>query len=101
MPITVYGASDDLIEIEGDIVEEFPYRLGDNADDEGDLVAFSNGTILKIRYTNDGIWRITTVVRGAGDIDIVQAPEDDDRNYTDRATVSGAMWVVHGIGWAR
>lgn len=52
--ITVNGASDDLIEIGGAIREEFTLQ-----DDEGgDLLAFSNGVVLRIRYTDDGVWRI-------------------------------------------
>lgn len=95
MTITVCGASDDLIEIEGDIREEFPYR----ADNDDNLLAFSDGTILRIRYNAAGVWRISRVA--GGPVDIVQAPEGDDSNYTDRATIRGADWVVHGIGWAK
>lgn len=97
MSITVYGASDDLIEVEGDITEEFPYR----DDNDDNLLAFSNGTVLRIRFDAAGVWRISPVMVGAGLVDIVQAPEGDEDNYSDRATVTGAAWVGHGIGWAK
>ena len=60
--ITVYGASDDLIEIEGDISEEFNYPY--NADDKGVLLAFSDGTLARIKYDSGGMWRITPHARG-------------------------------------
>jgi hypothetical protein len=94
--VTVYGASDDLIEVEGDIDEEFNAI---SAPENGHLLAFSDGTVLRIDYSELGIWRITPVFRsGLGfDLTIVQAPEDDDSNYSDRATLNGDItWVVHG-----
>lgn len=104
MSITVYGASDDLIEVDGDISEEFTYQGEDRHPNsgDGDLLAFSDGTILRITFTHSGVWRISPVVRGSAVLDIVQASEDEDdyRNRTDRATLDGAVWVVHGIDYA-
>lgn len=93
--ITVYGAGDDLIEVDGDLSGEFTLRNG--APEVGDLLAFSDGTILRIGYTPHGIWRITPIFRGAAELTIEQATEGDETNYSDRATLSGAVWVVHGI----
>jgi hypothetical protein len=98
--IEVYGASDDLIEVEGDIREEFNL-----AGDEGNLLAFSDGTILRIAYGDQGVWRISTVKQGMAVVDIAQAPEGDEDNYSDRATLTleddfHFGWVVHGIAWA-
>ena len=53
--ITIYGASDDLIEVEGDIQEEFNVYP---EDDTRYLIAVSDGTLLKMWYDEDGIWRI-------------------------------------------
>ncbi|MEU0078432.1 hypothetical protein ABZY58_11095 [Micromonospora tulbaghiae] len=97
MPLTVYGASDDLIVVAGDIREEFTLH---HAGEDGDLLAFSDGTILRISLGHAGIWRIRPVVRGTAELTIEQAPEGDSSNYSDRATLSGAVWVVHGIGHA-
>lgn len=96
--VTVYGASDDLIEVEGDIEGEFYLK----DDDAGDLLAFSDGTILRMRYAESGVWRITPVTTGGtSSLTIVPAPEGDEANYSDRATLTGPVsWVVHGIGWA-
>jgi putative component of toxin-antitoxin plasmid stabilization module len=94
--ITIYGASDDLIEVDGDIREEFTYLDRGN---DGDLLACSDGTILRIEFGE--VWRITPVVHGSAALTIAQAPENDDKNYTDRATLTGdIVWVVQGIAWA-
>ncbi|WP_326564540.1 hypothetical protein [Micromonospora peucetia] len=97
--ITIYGASDDLIEIDGDISEEF--TLHNDAPEVGDLLAISDGTILRIAFTPHGIWRIMPLVRGPGLLTIEQAAEGEESNYSDRATLSGAVWVVQGIAQAR
>lgn len=92
MTTVIYGASDDLIEVEGDLREEFTYR----DDKNGDLLGFSDGTLLRVRYDADGIWRITPVRRGTAFQGIEHAPEDDDSNYTDRASLGDVDWVLHG-----
>ena len=93
--ITIYGASDDLVEIDGDVYEEFPV-----GGDDTSYVGTSNGALIKITYTSTGTWRITPVA-GLELISIVQAPEDDEKNYTDRATISGDIaWVVCGTEYA-
>jgi hypothetical protein len=93
---TIYGASDDLIEVEGRVTEEFSYRERDPS-----FVAFSDGTVIRIEYTDAGVWRITPVRRGRGTLHIEQAPEDDDTNYSDRAVLTGDVdWVVYGHAFA-
>lgn len=56
----IYGASDDLIEIEGVISEEFNHY-----DESPALLAFSDGTLLEIEYDDDGIWRIRPLATGS------------------------------------
>lgn len=105
MSVTVYGSSDDLIEVEGDLNEEF--SLVDHHD-EGDLLGFSEGTVLRITYPPSGVWRITLVHQGRAHVQVTQAPEDNDANYSDRAelvladydTVTPIAWVLHGTAWA-
>lgn len=93
--ITICGASDDLIEIEGDVREEF------NVGGESRLLAFSDGTVLRVEYTPAAVWRVTPVRAGGGHLDVVHAPEDDEDDYSDRATLTGPddepiEWVVLG-----
>lgn len=97
--ITVSGSSDDLIEIDGDISEEFEYGVAE--DDSGDLVAFSDGTVLRIWYGDAGVWRIMPIAYGTAFVGIEQAPENDETNYSDKATINAATWVVHGAKIAR
>lgn len=90
--ITVTGASDDLIEVDGDIIEEFS-ALDTTV---GGYLGFSNGVLLRAVYDNDGIWRITPIV---GEVKIVYGSVLDDTN--DVATLmSPADWVVFGDTWA-
>lgn len=96
MRTIVYGASDDLIEIDGAIREEF------NPNDEPSYLGFSNGVVLKVTYDNEGIWRIqpranhhlVTIDFAIGD----EAPrrEDGSSGYSDRATMEDVSWVVFG-----
>ena len=98
--LKIYGASDDLIEIEGDIREEFYCQSGDES-----LLAIADGTLLRIAYDNDGVWRITPVVLGLARVEILQAPANDDTNYSDVATVTTSFdtlaWVAFASKYAR
>lgn len=94
--ITISGASDDLIEIGGDIKEEFSAL----ADDEDGYLFFSDGWILKIAYTDDGTWRITTIKKGAAKFSKVEAEGSDSDNYSDKVTLDGEItWVGCGSQW--
>lgn len=93
----VYGASDDLIEIEGGIREEFnpPY-----ADDDGSLLGFSNGVLLRVVYDPDGFWRIRALA--GGDQVAITPGTDVEDDYSDRARIlTPVTWVVHGTAWAK
>lgn len=92
MPITIYGASDDLIEIEGEIREEFDSYQG-CADNHGQHLACSDGTLLSVLYDQDGCWRFHRVT--AGSADFAKTEGDPDGDYTDRVTLTGDIrWVA-------
>lgn len=94
MSITVSGASDDLIEIDGDIVEEFGHFSDNPA-----LLAFSDGTVLRVVHDEDGIWRLTPVSTGSATL--THTFGKDDREHTDKVTLDGDVrWVVYGITMA-
>jgi hypothetical protein len=100
--LTVYGASDDLIAVEGDIEEEFPWQKRGYGQASGDLLAFSDGTVLRVEFTRSGVWRIQRLAGDPEALHIEQAPEDDENNCSDRATLDGDIhWVVQGMSWAR
>lgn len=63
--IRVYGSNDDLIEIEGDIREEF---CNPRFSDEPHYVLTSTGSILKVYMGIGGRWRTTVEYRVYDDI---------------------------------
>lgn len=94
MTVIITGASDDIIEIDGDIREEFTYK----DEDQGDLLAFSDGTLLRVASMY-GVWRITPVAKGSASLTVEQQTEDEG---TDKATLDGDVrWVVHGQSYAK
>lgn len=94
--IKVNGASDDLIEIGGDISEEF------NPDaDSPSYLGFSDGTLLQIEYTDDGIWRIQPLRYGTAKYNKTEATAGDSDNYSDVVELDGEIrWVLCGDQWA-
>lgn len=97
--LKIYGASDDLIEIEGDIREEF----NPSDADEPSLLAFSDGTLLQIQYGAGrlGFWRITPLTYGTAKYSKTEATNEDD-DYSDVVTLDGDIkWVVCGSQWAK
>lgn len=103
MEVTLYGSSDDLIQIEGGIEEEFDYlRWADEG--HGALIGFSDGTLLRVKLDHhDEVWRITPVfVPDQSRLTIVQAPASDEHNYSDRATLVGEIqWALMGSHLAK
>jgi hypothetical protein len=105
MTVRVYGSSDDLIEVDGDIYEEFTAKT----DDAGDLLAFSDGTLLSVQYDDNGLWRIHRLIEGSMTYEKIEATIDaeghrDDGTpaYSDVVTLTGEVtWVVLGRAWAR
>lgn len=87
--IEIFGASDDLIEIRG--------SLGDDefgAYDAGKHLIFSDGSILFVKYI-EGVWRVKPVKIAEGStFKNVEAPADNEDNYSDRATLSGNITSV-------
>ena len=95
MSITVSGSSDDLIEVDGNISQEF------GAYESGRYLGFSNGVILRVMYDDNGIWRVTPIA-GRDKVSIVYCSADtDDGACSDVATLTEpATWVVCGTEWA-
>lgn len=94
--ITVYGASDDLVEIDGDIREEF--ACVDIGDEGGRHLGFSDGTVLHIDYTG-GCWRIRREIKGTAKYKRRPAVGPDDDNFSDRVELRDdkpMQWVVFG-----
>lgn len=102
MATVIYGASDDLIEVEGDVRGEATASYGAE-DRAGDLLVCSDGTLLAILFDSDGVWRIKPHVKGPLFDSVDQAPVNDESNYSDRASLrDGLKWVYVCRGeWIR
>ncbi len=69
----VYGSSDDLVELSGEVSDEL------DGGDEDTFIRFSNGTYLAICYGDTGIWRIRVIEKGRGKLrQLYGMPDHDD-----------------------
>lgn len=101
--IKLYGASDDLVEVEAASKPPVPgcdeYGVGN---DDASFVRLSTGDVFRIEYTDRGVWKIGQhVVTGKVAVKLDLAPEGDDPDpYTDKATVTGDIeWVDVWGSW--
>lgn len=91
--ITIRGCSDDNVIIEGDMNEEFGCY---SSAERTNYLGCSDGTLLSIRYTREGVWRINLVRSGSASYSKVDGLENS-RQYSDIVTLDGAVsWVVLG-----
>ncbi len=96
--VAVYGASDDLIEIIGDVTEEFTAWMNPA---QHVLVTASDGTLASVRWDEDGVWRIDILATGTGNPTVDTCPDAafpfGDGRYTDVLTIGGPIeWVRAG-----
>ncbi len=94
--ITISGAGDDGIVVDGDIVEEFDV-YGPDAEA---VIGCSDGTLLRVWLPISGPWRIAPLARGAAELSVAQAVEGE---RSDVATLSGCPieWVACAKSYAR
>lgn len=86
--IKISGYSDDTVDLDGDLAEEFAYS-GDPA-----LIACSDGTLLRIASDREGVWRLTRIAAGTATFTLT--PGTDDRQHSDRVTLDGDVrWIVY------
>lgn len=99
MATKIYGASDDLVEFEGDLCGEVnAYAL-----DDGVLVVLSDATIMRWDYT-EGLWRATLIQKGGlfGEHVSCVASTDEDGDYSDTVTMAdGIKWGFAAREWER
>lgn len=91
----VYGASDDLVEFDGDFRGEIRC-YGTDDREHGVLVMMSDGTVLEVKYGKDdkAIWGVRLLRKGSLFIGIELCVDEDAKPYSDVATFK------HGIKWA-
>lgn len=90
--VTVCGASDDLIEVEGALTEEH-----DCYSAPWTFLRFNEGTVLRVAYGEKtgegGFWRITVAKQGSASVSIVEGT-DEENDYSDTATLTGDLTSV-------
>ena len=107
MATKIYGASDDLIEFEGDVAGEAGYSGHDRDDDKppGCLVVCSDGTVLRVHYgkpMHGGVWLVELVNRGLLFERIDVCVDEDATPYSDVAHFGGGLkWAIKATGWER
>jgi len=98
MKTKIYGASDDLIEIEGEVSDE----IGCYNDTKKNIVC-SDGTRVKIDY--DGNWGITVIETGSlFDKIVLGSPAEEphtDPDAKDCSAYSDVLILKEGIEWVR
>lgn len=84
MATRVYGHSDDLIEIDGDITGEFGCYGSGSANEPNGAVVFDDGTVTEWTYDGDGVWRCKVLAKGRafGRVDVCDG-SDTDKDYSD------------------
>ena len=96
MATEIYGASDDLIEFDGDVHGEVP------GGDDPTLLMCSDGTFLTIKYGKEhlAIWSITLLREGSLFERIDLCLDGDADRYSDTAHFAdGLEWAYSASKW--
>jgi hypothetical protein len=103
MSTKVYGASDDLVEFEGDVYGEVGYYTSEELD-AGMLVIFSDGTILEAKYGKAGlgVWGLNVLAQGPLFQEHVACADEDADPHSDVVTFKdGLKWAYAATEWER
>lgn len=99
MKTKIYGASDDLIEIEGAISDEH------DAYNFSGTVTASDGTTAKLKYNDDGQWEFTVTKEGSKFLGLVKSVGDDAKHIFPDAvgcsSYSDVLILDEGIKWVK
>ena len=101
MTTRIYGASDDLIEFEGDMRGEVGC-YGTDDGDHGVLVVVSDGTVLDVQYGKGdmGIWGVQLLRQGDLFDHIEPCTDEDARIHSDVAVFkAGVKWAYAAKEW--
>lgn len=94
----IYGASDDLIEVEGELLAEA------GGGDEPALLVCSDGTLLEIKYGKGplAVWQIVTMRKGELFERIEYCDDEDADPHSDVAIFKpGLKWVIRARDYER
>ncbi len=95
----IYGASDDLIEIEGDVNDEHgEYNFSGT-------ISCSDGTKVKVSYDEDGNWKFNKIEYGSKFKALIVAVGDDNKHTEplaiDCSSYSDVLILDDGIEWVK
>lgn len=96
MATKVYGVSDDLVELEGDVDGEVAcYGTDDRG--HGVLVMFSDATVLEVKYGKnyDAVWEVKCLKKGTLFLRIDPCDGDGDTDQD-----SDVAHFADGLKWA-
>jgi hypothetical protein len=99
----VYGASDDLVEFEGEFSGEVGC-FGTDDREQGVLVVVSDGTILEVKYGKGGagIWEVKLMKAGGLFERIDPCTDEEDDPHSDAAIFrDGVKWAYAAKEWER
>lgn len=103
MATKVYGASDDLIELEGDFCGEIGC-FGTDEDEQGVLVVMSDGTLLEVKYgkNDDAIWEVKILKKGELFDRLDVCDDEDSKPHSDVAHFkAGIKWAYAATKWEK
>ena len=96
--VTITGHSDDIISINGQVTEEL-YPPQKEVAGDGVYLSVSDGTLLRVRYDKDGIWRFTRLVGGL--CTCTKEEGDVEKDTFDVIHLAGDVkWVLMGTALA-
>ena len=103
MATRIYGASDDLIEFEGEFHGEVGC-FGTDDSERGVLVIVNDGTLLEVKYgkNGDAIWEVRVLVKGTAFTSIVPCDDPDAKIYSDIVELgAGIKWAYAATKWQK
>jgi len=99
----IYGCSDDLVEVEGEVQGEID-SYGSDEKERGILLVFSDGTQLEVKYGkgDSSIWQITVLKTGTLLKKVISCESDEDEIYSDVAVFNkGLRGAVYATDWGK
>lgn len=89
--VTIYGASDDLIEVDGHVTgcDEYP-----SEDDHFVLIGEAGKVRVRVWYTERGLWAIAAAPVDEDTPMLSLALSAGEKNYTAQAVVEGVDLVI-------
>ena len=99
----IYGASDDLIEFEGDVSGEVNC-YGTDESEQGVLLICSDGTLLEVKYgkNDSAIWGIKIIKTGTLLHHVEPCEDEDAKPYSDVAVFNdGLKFIYHASEWKK